>query len=1631
MDDEVNLNIIHSFFKGDSQRLVRHHIDSFNDFYSSGIFKTFRYKNPIRIQSKYDPNLARYDASTGKTNPELGFGEYRSQALIYMGGKDGSRVYFGKPVIYDEGRAHYMYPNEARLRNMTYAMTIHYDVEIEFIDILEDGELPKAVAPSGVRLSMDSDSEEDEEYENFKANSGKGIDKEGGEGGEGREANEDDMEEFTGGAKGSVKKPFKKPKISKNAITPKETGEMRELTEKSMISKNVQKTMSVIEKIYLGRFPIMLQSDFCILGGLSPDLRFQMGECRNDYGGYFIIDGKEKVLVAQEKFADNLIDVTKDISEEAEHLATASIRSVSENVSKPVRTLTVKIVAPNKKFSNGNIVVNVPNVRKPVPLFILFRALGIISDKDIITLCLYDLNKNSDMLETFVPSVHESGGIMTQKAAIEFIAVLTKGKTTETVLEILADYFLPHIGEMNFIQKAYYLGYIVNKLVSVHLDIEQPTNRDSYKLKRIETPGAIIGDLFKEAYNLQQKYIHLWYEKVLFFNQDMYENNLPSLINDHKEFFNNRLVEQWFKKGFKGNWGTQAHTKRIGVLQDMNRLSQASMLSHFRKTNIPIDSSTKIVGPRLLHASQYGFFDPIDTDGSSIGLQKQLGISIAITKGISREPIVDWLRKKARLQYVEECPPVLLSQYTKVFVNGYWAGCVEDPYHCVNYVKIFRRNGLLPLHMSILFDIRQNTIQIYCDEGRLTRPVIYKSEKGFFFENPGGIKKKIEDNDFTWMDLVSGFNEKAEGYDPSKIYELHELYPEVGSETNPMKMEKFIQSKAIVEYLDTSEIEGVYIALKEENLTPQHTHLEIHSSFVLGLMCNLIPFPQNNPAVRNSFSCGQSRQAVSVYHTNHQVRMDKAAVVLNNPQIPLVKTRFMEHINGEENCYGVNAIVAIMVYSGYNMEDAVLINETAIQRGMFSTTYYTTYETHEEKVVGADGKAETEKLFSNIEKTPNIIGTKPGYEYQHLDDYGLVKEGTEVHDKMVVIGMSTMVDQKTGLRKDDSKTPKKGQLGLVDRSFITEGEEGQRIAKVRVREMRFPAIGDKMASRAGQKGTVGLVIPAADMPFTSSGIIPDIIVNPHAIPSRMTIGQFVECITGKACALTGNFGDATAFQASGVSQYADILTAHKFHSSGNEILYNGMTGGQVEVEIFMGPTYYMRLKHMVKDKINYRPQGPRTALTRQPVSGRANDGGLRIGEMERDGLISHGATNVLTESMMERSDKYFMAVCNKTGLIAVYNPDKNLFLSPMADGPLKFVGSLAENNLAVENISKHGRSFSVVRIPYSLKLMIQELQTINVAMRLITDDNIEQIENMSFSKNMNILLDKKGEISMKEYTMGLQNIINKQGDIKVPVSEKEEVNMPRTPDHPPRSPPGPPPGSPAYAPGTPPYSPDYALGSPAYAPGTPPYSPDYAPGSPAYLPRTPEDSPMDDLFSTPLLSKKSSSGGNNENMRQYSIGELASLNSYQGPDNLWQITDLGDEFITVKKSGGNNDIQIVEPFDLSPPQAQRTFIPDSSPQMALPMVPQMVGGSQEKPSTNIFLINGNNNEVDGAAAMKTNGSVGTSNGVNNNNVNNNSVNNANNDNTSKNNKNEETPPAAPEKEFSIFDTMTNFLVRKV
>ena len=515
----ISWNVIHSMFKENSNLFVEHHISSYNSFFSSNIKNIFKDNNPSILNKQYNDKT----------------GDYNLKCDLYFGGKDNSKIYYGKPTIYDDDQyPHLIFPNEARLKNKTYGFNIYYDIDV----------ILKIYKP-------DKDS-----Y---------------------------DIEEIT------------------------------------------------LSKICLGKFPIMLQSNLCVLKQFNKEVRFSMGECRNDLGGYFIIDGKEKAIISQEKFADNMIYLKNKVNEIYSHAA--EIRMVSEDSSKPVRTLSVRIVSPNSKLKNNNIVVNVPNVRKPVPLFILMRALGINSDKSIIQYCLLDMKKYNDYIDLFIPSIHDAGGIFNQELALKYIATLTKGKTIVHVMEILMDYLLPHIGENNFNNKAYFLGFMVHKLLKVYKNHEEPTDRDNFKYKRVELTGSLIYDLFKEYYSLQQKHIFQKIDKEYYYKQGIYENDFKSLIeNNYLDFFKERILESGFKKAFKGSWGAEEHTRRPEVIQDLNRLSYNSYLSHLRKLNLPLDSSAKVVGPRLLHSSQWGIIDPVDTpDGGNVGLHKHMSIMCKFT----------------------------------------------------------------------------------------------------------------------------------------------------------------------------------------------------------------------------------------------------------------------------------------------------------------------------------------------------------------------------------------------------------------------------------------------------------------------------------------------------------------------------------------------------------------------------------------------------------------------------------------------------------------------------------------------------------------------------------------------------------------------------------------------------------------------------------------------------------------------------------------------------------------------------------------------------------------------------------------------------------------------------------------
>jgi DNA-directed RNA polymerase II subunit RPB2 len=1227
-ENELNIKLwqlIDKYFEDNYYALEAHLLNSYDDFLENGLPNILRETNPMIIYEEEDA-----------TNPK----KYNYECRLYLGGKNGDKIKYGKPMIYDlDRKGHYMYPNEARLRDMTYALPIFIDIDVDF------------------RYKVNKEETKEEE------------------------------------------------------------------------------SSDTLEDILLVNMPIMLHSKFCVLNGLPRDVCYEMGECRNDRGGYFIIDGKEKIIVSQEKFANNMV-CYKKLKEGDKYIVSADITPKSENASKQSRVNSVRIVAPTSTYKNGQIVVLIPNVKKPIPLFILFRALGVMSDKDIITHCLLDLETNEDFLDEFESSVYDGGIIQTQDNALEYISQFIKGESKHGTYNILMNYFMPHMGELKFKEKALYLGHIVFELLKLKRGDKEPTDRDHFKFKRVELPGTLLYDLFRELYLAMKVRVKREFDAKYGFHVIEYENaNFQKLIyNNYQQIFAQTEVKTGIKNAFKGNWGLYSHSKRFGLVQDLDNLSFNSRLNHKRKLILQMDSSAKVVGPRLLHMSQYGYIDPVDTpDGGNVGLHKHMTLVTRVSKGFSMRPMVRWLRTNCNLRFLTEIFIKDLHYFCKIFVNGSWVGVLDEPIKCVELIRSYRQCGLVPLSLSIDWDVHDNVINIYTDSGRLLRPLFYVSQKhkSSFLnltQKPWNSRNMSE---LSWIQLVFGIeNRKVElGLDSDKFFKVNELY-----EHNDIKKIKDLQG--IVTYLDPSEEENrlIFSATNSQNIAglSKYTHVEIHPSLMFGVMGNQVTYPESNQLPRNLYSCGQAKQAVGTYHTNYGVRIDKMGLILNNGEIPIVKSRFLKHINNEEHPYGQNVIVAIGCYTGYNVEDALIFNGGSVARGLFRNTYYGMYHAHEE--VEIEREVITKSVFKNV-NTNEVVKLNPSYDYSYLDEMGVIKENTPLHDKITLIGQTYSSSLKPGYEKDTSVYPKKGQLGFVDKTYVTNDPVGKRIVKIRTREERIPSIGDKFCSRCGQKGTVGLVLEEENMPYTKDGVRPDIIVNPHAFPSRMTIGQLIEVIVGKACSIYGGFGDCTAFvnHHSQHEIFGKLLSAEGYSSTGEEILYDAYTGKQMQAKIYMGVNYYTRLKHMVKDKINHRATGPKVALTRQPLQGRANDGGLRIGEMERDSLLAHGASSFLRESMYERADHYQMAICNKTGGIAIYNESKNLFISPLADGPVQFTNPVDTiqnlDNTRVEKITKHSRDFSIVKVPYCLKLLMHELACMNIKMSIITDQNINQFLN--------------------------------------------------------------------------------------------------------------------------------------------------------------------------------------------------------------------------------------------------------------------------------------------------------------
>lgn len=665
-------------------------------------------------------------------------------------------------------------------------------------------------------------------------------------------------------------------------------------------------------------------------------------------------------------------------------------------------------------------------------------------------------------------------------------------------------------------------------------------------------------------------------------------------------------------------------------------------------------------------------------EGASVGVVKNLAYMAHITIPSNSSALYDYVKPFILpLEDVSD-PTTQVFEKVKVLVNGCFVGVTSHPMELLQDMRHKKRCGVINVYTSIVFDFPLAEIRLCADGGRLCRPVL-----------------RVQDNHLV---LTS---------------ELLEQISNKALEWNDLMVQGLKWGESIIEYIDPDEQSFSLIAMNTKKKymmnwrEKQYTHAEIHPSTCMGILASCIPFPEHNQAPRNTYQTAMQKQAMGIYATNYDKRMDKTGYILTYPMRPLVDTRVMNFIHLNEVPSGCQIFVAIMTHTGYNQEDSVLINKGAIDRGLFVTTIFHTEKDEDKNVV----RDEIIRCKPDKVKTRGI---KFG-NYEKLNSKGFIPENTLVENRDVIIAKVTPIKEnrndpsKIIKYEDQSKVFRTTEETYIDKNITGRNGDGYNFAKTRTRIFRKPVIGDKFASRSSQKGTLGNIIAEEDMPFTKEGLRPDLILNPHAIPSRMTIAQLKETLLGKLLLELGMFGDGTAFSELSMQTIMEELQKVGFESCGNEIMYSGETGRQLETSVFVGPVFYQRLKHMVNDKQHSRSIGPMVNLTRQPAEGRCRDGGFRIGEMERDVMIGHGMSEFCKERLMDASDKYSMHVCRKCGLTASYNDGQKK--SDCLKGFQTHLCSTCENRT----------EFARVEIPYTYKLLMQELQTVNIATRFITE----------------------------------------------------------------------------------------------------------------------------------------------------------------------------------------------------------------------------------------------------------------------------------------------------------------------
>jgi DNA-directed RNA polymerase beta subunit len=1345
--------LIGSYFEGKHlDQLVRHQIESYNDMVNVQLKRTVDMFNPVKITSDQD-----YDRVTHK---------YRLETEVTF-----TNLYLSRPQIHENtGATKILFPQEARLRNFTYASMMTVDMTVKYI----------------VR--------------------GTGAD-----------------------------------------------------------SEQITTHHKVFPKIQIGKLPIMLKSCICVLSQHKHLDHNVTGECPYDAGGYFIINGSEKTVLGQERAAENKVLCYNVSKNNNKWLYIAEIKSIPDSKCISPKQINMMVMTKQNGFGHP-LVIQIPRMKQPIPLFVVFRALGVLSDREICEYIVLNVGGDGDgdgdgdgndggsaeltdrLLKALQASIIDANGIMTQDDAVRYFisqVIFTPinmdretgaMKKREFAHEVLHNDLFPHCNTAK--QRLFFLGYMANKLLRAFFEINKQDDRDSYLNKRVDLTGALLNNLFRNYFNKLVKDMSKQVVREINTGSWRSTDDYLNIINDTNMYkiIKSTTIENGLKRALStGDFGIKSMTStKVGVAQVLNRLTYSSSLSHLRRINTPIDKSGKLIPPRKLHNTSWGFLCPAETpEGGSIGVVKNISYLGHVT--IHSNPASLHAYIDEYIERVETLTPRETYRQVKVFVNGIWLGITRDPLRLYREFKLMKWRGVINIYTSVVFDYPNAEIRICNDAGRMMRPLLLVNQDTNDLFITREMIDRVAAKDIGWDDLLT-----------------HIASSSLSGEHSGSDDTTAAPSHGVIEYIDPDEQGFSMIAMRPKHLsrnerdratTPyiyRYSHCEIHPSTIFGILASCIPFPEHNQAPRNTYqcldinetvlmsdgrripikdvkvgdevmtyhptsfevsktkvvnhfiqentqpvykittisgreiiatedhrfstnagwktvkemmedpelrvgvfdttfyvwdinftkihsivpvsnrlvsdievasenhsfiagdgfassNCAMGKQAIGIYVTNYQRRMDKTAYVLTYPHRPLVDTRLMQMIQLAEIPSGAPLIVAIMSYTGYNQEDSVLVNQGAIDRGMFSATIYHT-EKDEDKKINGD---EEIRCHPDTSKTK---GMKFG-NYDKLNQRGVMPVNTFIENRDIIMGKVIPIKDN---RNDPTKIVKYEDISRVyhtseecyiDKSYIDSNGEGYCFCKVRIRAFRKPVIGDKVSSRMGQKGTIGNIIPERDMPFTKDGIRPDIIINPHAIPSRMTIGQLKETLLGKVLVNLGLFGDGTSFGEYDIKDISKELLKVGFEMNGNEILYNGLTGEQIKSDVFIGPVFYQRLKHMVNDKQHSRSIGPMVNFTHQPAEGRSRDGGLRFGEMERDAMVGHGASRFTRGRMYDCSDKYEVHVCRKCGIIASYNDERSIHFCKTCD---------------------NRADFALVQIPYACKLLFQELATMNVAPRIMT-----------------------------------------------------------------------------------------------------------------------------------------------------------------------------------------------------------------------------------------------------------------------------------------------------------------------